>query len=294
MSLSTRLAEILSNKILQYFVTIAREGSFSKAARKLQYAQSNLSLRIKQLEEELNTTLFQRTAQGVTLTEQGGILLHYAEDLLSLKTTACEAVQRGEQQRKIRVGAMESAAVSFVPRMLSAFHAKYTTISITVTTGTTKLCLKRLVEGELDCAFVVCQAMPCELTYQELHRERLVLLSAHEEHKSSLEELLHRPLLVFPKGCSYRRILERFLEDQGIYNAKRMEFDSLGAIIASASAGLGVTFFPASAMDAFTAASVLDQHVVPDCYGLVPTRFVYRKDTKLEALFSALLSLRNP
>ena len=84
---------------LRYFRIVAREGSFSQAAQKLNYAQSNLSTKIRQLEGELETPLFRRHAHGVTLTEKGESLLAYADRLVHLLEEA-ESVVRDDGTAK--------------------------------------------------------------------------------------------------------------------------------------------------------------------------------------------------
>ena len=140
---------------LKYFYTIAKAGSFVKAAEELDYAQSNLSARIRQLESELGAELFVRTKTGVTLTEQGAALLPYAEQLLSLSEEA-ESVLSLNMIRTdaLRIGAMESAAVSFLPAILNDYHTAHPDVRLTVSCGTTGKLLERLRKHELDCAFV--------------------------------------------------------------------------------------------------------------------------------------------
>ena len=83
---------IMDLTLLHYFHTVAREGSFMAAAEKLGYAQSNLSMRIKQLEEIAGTELLIRGRNGVTLTERGQVLCSYADKLLGLSEEGASAV----------------------------------------------------------------------------------------------------------------------------------------------------------------------------------------------------------
>lgn len=269
---------------LRYFFTVASEGSFSGAAKKLRYAQSNLSLRIKQLEEELQSPLFHRHAHGVSLTGKGEILFSYAEKLLRLAAEAENAVRKGNVSKgTLRIAAMESTAISFLPRLLAEYHRQFPGIRIQVSTGVSEQSLRLVMEGEADGAFVAGPTSHAELRSVEVRRERLTLLTdAAAPENTPLEELLRRPLLVLPRGCHYRKILERWLEDMGIYSPAIMEFDALGAIIASISAGLGVGFIPESAVAAFTSSGVLRSHSVPESYGLVTVRFAWRNDSFMD------------
>ena len=95
---------------------VAAEGSLSKAAQKLNYAQSNLSTKISQLEKELHTELFHRCSHGVTLTPKGEQLLQYAEKLLNLAAET-EAVLKddGTAKGSLTLGSMESTCLTLCP-----------------------------------------------------------------------------------------------------------------------------------------------------------------------------------
>ena len=84
---------------LRFFRTVAKAGSISRAARELNYAQSNLTTKIRQLEAELQTRLFYRHSRGVALTDKGKILLSYADQILRLIDEAQQAIGDHENPR---------------------------------------------------------------------------------------------------------------------------------------------------------------------------------------------------
>ncbi len=265
---------------LNYFYTIAKAGSFMKAAEELDYAQSNLSARIKQLEKETGAELFVRTKNGITLTDKGAQLLPYAERLLSLAREA-ESVMSSDELRtgSLRIGAMESAAVSFLPSVLTAFHQADPEIRLTVSAGTTRALLNRLEKHELDCAFVSGSSENQQIEFCPVRKEELVMLTESlPVTGTSWKELLCKPLLVFPYGCSYRQRLEAILSDQGLFPSEIIEFTSLGAILASASAGLGIALLPSSAVSVFAGANRLSSHPLPPQYGAVEISLAFRKN----------------
>ena len=278
---------------LRYFCAVASEGSVSKAAKRLNYAQSNLSQRIKQLEEELHVPLLRRLSRGVALTGQGEILHRYAERIVKLAEEAEDAVLSGEEPKgSLRIGSMESAAVSFLPRLLARFHRLHPDIRIVVRTGVSERSLRLVLEGELDGAFIAGPTGHPDIATADVLQERLVLLSgADADPGVPCSDLLRRPLLVLPRGCFYRKLLERWQEDEGLAGTQIMEFDSLGAIVASISAGLGVGFIPASAVASFTAGNLLRSYDAPGRYGLVPVRFVWRRDRRMDRGLQAFVDL---
>ena len=263
---------------LRYFYTIAQEKSFLRAAHKLGYAQSNLSVRIQQLEKEMGTKLFTRDRAGTSLTEKGMVLFQYAEKLLALADEAQRAVKDSSVVRDtLKIGSMESSAVSFLPRILSEFHSAHPGVKVSVSTGNSKLLTQRVLAHELDGAFIAGASEHPGLSSVLVKRETLVLLSNSSLKEAGIHQLLTQPLIVFPYGCSYRQILESWLASENIVPNQIVELSSLGSIIASISAGLGIGLLPEMAVQAFTAAGTLALHEVPEEYRAVEIKFIRRK-----------------
>ncbi len=266
--------------LLNYFYTVAREGSFMAAAEKLDYAQSNLSMRIKQLEEMAGAELLIRGRNGVTLTEKGQVLYSYADKLLALSEEAESAVKGEEYSTgRITITAMESAAVTFLPGLLAKFHKKYPDTSVKVITGTSDAGVRAVLANGTDMAVAVGENSHEDLFSNPLRKEELVLVTDRSDQESDLKKLLARPLLVFPSGCAYRRVLERMLADYGIAAVHTMEFTSLGAILASVSAGLGISVFPATAINSFTAGDSLRMISLPEEYKTADIYLIFRRQS---------------
>ncbi|MGI6014553.1 MAG: LysR family transcriptional regulator [Oscillospiraceae bacterium] len=264
---------------LRLFRVIALEGSFSKAAQKLNYAQSNLSMKMAQLEKELEATLFYRHNRGVSLTPKGEILLQYATDLLNLANETEAALREdGETKGVLAIGSMESTAISLLPGLLSTYHWDNPHVTLTVQTGPTEQSIRGVLDYTLDGAFVAGPVRHPDLVAKPVRQEYLVLMTdcTYPEIMTS-KELLGQTLLVFPQGCSYRRILEQWLHSEALFPQKIIEFNSLGAIIASVSAGLGISLFPESVVQTYADNGVLRCHAIPEQYALVQTEFIYRK-----------------
>src|SRR5476649_1212436 len=104
------MSSVLDLASLEIFCAVAAEHSVTKAARRLERVQSNVTTRIQQLEEELDTALFLRDGKRMTLTPEGERLLAYAEQLLSLSEEARQAMRPQQPNGRLRIGAMESTA----------------------------------------------------------------------------------------------------------------------------------------------------------------------------------------
>lgn len=279
---------------LQFFCAVAAEGSLSKAAQKLHYAQSNLSTKIMQLEKEIGCALFYRNNHGVTLTPKGELLLKYAADLIHLAEEAIVAMRDdGSAQGTLNIGSMESTVVTYLSSFLKQFHRKNPNVAIKVDTGNTETILKKLLDYKLDGAFVAGPVGYSELLEKQVRTEKLCLIVSKNLANKNIRDILTQPLLVFPQGCSYRKIFEFWLRDEGLVPQKIHEFNSLNAIFASVTAGLGAALFPEVCIQQYRQKDALMVFDIPEQYAFVPTMFVYRKDSYLSnALCSFIDSIK--
>jgi len=261
---------------LQFFCTAATEGSLTKAAQKLNYAQSNLSTRMHALEEELGVTLFQRSAGGIRLTPKGEVLFSYARRILKLADETTSAVQdEGIAQGTVLLGTMESAAFSLLPSLLKAFHLQYPQVKTIVRTMPSQQAIQGVLDYQLDAAIIGGEVHDPELRCIPLTHEKLVLLSAQD---APMEDLLRKPLVVFQQGCSYRRRLEDIQTKYGIVPDGVMEMNSLGAILASVIAGLGVSLFPESTLASIQESRYLTVTELPYELANITVCLIYRKN----------------
>lgn len=265
---------------LKYFCTVCQEGSFLSASRKLNYAQSNLSARVAQLEKKLGCVLLIRRKSGVVPTKKGFVLLEYARKILRLTEKAESAVQTGQAaESRLAIGSMESTAITFLPALLKTFHTICPDTKVSVCTGTSAATVQKVLNNELDGSFIAGGSIHAELSSVSVRTEKLVLVSNHTLEAASLTELLQQPLVVFPYGCFYRHILENLLAEQNILPDHFIDMVSIGALISSISAGLGIGLLPESAIRVFSFADLLSIHQIPEPYCHAEVKFVYHRDS---------------
>ena len=266
---------------LQFFCAAATEGSLTKAAQKLNYAQSNLSTRMHALEEELGVTLFQRGAGGSRLTPKGEVLFSYDQRILKLADETASAVQdEGTAQGTLLLGSMESSALSLLPSLLKAYHQQFPQVKTIIKTMPSHQAIQAVLDYQLDAAIIGGEVHDPELTCLPLTHERLVLLSAQDE---PMEALLRKSLVVFQQGCSYRQRLEQIQTKYGVVSEGIMELNSLGAILASVIAGLGVSLFPASTLASLQESRYLTVTELPFDLADIAVCLIYRKNGYLPA-----------
>lgn len=265
---------------LKVFHTVAKLGSISQAARELQYAQSNITMKIQQLESELQTTLFYRHNRGTALTAKGNTLLTYTEKIFDL-IEETKNVMNDDQTPKgpLIIGSMETTAAIRLPAIFSKYLKDYPDVDLTLKTGSTKENIHGVIQYELDGAFVAGPIEHPELTQKEVFEEELVLVTdTNHPSISCINDLQTKTLLVFRKGCSYRERLEQWFHQEKVMPKKIMEFGTLDAIIGCVSAGLGISMVPLSVVQKQIQEGALRQHLLPKPFGKVKTVFIYRKD----------------
>ncbi|WP_248930593.1 LysR family transcriptional regulator [Paenibacillus hamazuiensis] len=265
---------------LQIFLAVANEGSITRAAEKLEYVQSSISIRIQQLESELKTELFRRGRQGVKLTTSGEALKSYAEKIIFLTQEAERVVADNSIPRgTLRIGSLETTAAIRLPFILTEYHKSYPEVDLTLKTGTTEELIHLVLKYELDGAFVAAPVEHAELETIEVGVEELALISGEQFPSIERpEQLRNLPLLVFRVGCSYRRKLEDWLHLKGILPAKIMEFGTLEGILGCIHAGLGVSLLPRSVVERALIKYNLQSQDISENFAKTPTLFIRRKD----------------
>ena len=224
---------------LWIFKHVAELQSVSKAAEKLGYVQPNVSQRIKGLEEELGVRLFKRNNRGVTLTEEGEVLLEYTIQIMLLMDEAKSLVNPKKWRESLAIGASQTISAVKIPQLLSSFLSEQTNIDVKVKTNDQEKLQDMLTFGELDGVFIKgpCNHAQFETVYS--YFEKLALISP----KNKDCEKQHRQTLIVnsDKNCLYRnKTLDLFKDNQSI-----LEFDSLESILQAVHDGLGISIIPA-------------------------------------------------
>ncbi|MCG8350711.1 MAG: LysR family transcriptional regulator [Chloroflexales bacterium] len=275
---------------LKIFVAVAEAGSISQAARRLDYVQSNVTARIKHLEDELDTLLFYRKKRGMALTPAGRTLLPYAARLLHLAREARRAVQDSKcGQGSLTIGAMETTAAVRLPSILAKYHQAFPDVELTLLTGTSEDLIARVLDYSLDGAFVGGAIMHPDIEQEPVFDEELVFVTA--QHVAALDALPQRTMLVFRQGCTYRLRLEQLLRETGIAPLKIMEFGTVEAILGCVAAGMGVTLFPRSLLAHSPYRDMLRLHPAPARLAHVPTMFIRHRDTLYTRALEAFIEL---
>ena len=279
---------------LHIFRTVAEQGGITRAATKLNRVQSNVTTRVKQLEERLGTQLFVRHRNRLTLSPEGELLLAYADELLRLSSEAQAAVKSGTPRGVLRIGTLESTAAARLPEILSRYHRAYPDVQIELVTGTSGALVARVHAFEIEAAFVAEPFTSPGLDAQHAFDEELVVIQPRRAATiRAPRDIAGRTVIAFSAGCSYRRRLEEWLGGAGVVPSQVMEFATYQAIIACVAAGAGIAIVPRSVLKVANVGKALVVGRLPARTAKARTMLAWRAGHRSIALEALRAELRH-
>ena len=249
---------------LDIFRTVAIEGGVIRAARKLNRVQSNVTTRIKQLEQRLGRALFRKQGRGLILSPEGELLLSYAQRLFRLADEAETKLRTGGPIGVLRIGSLESTAGSRLAPILSRYHREHPGVMVELVTGTTGALLQRVHQFELEAAFVSEPFAASGLSSTKIFYEELVLITGRGVRPiRRAADLAGMSMVAFATGCSYRKRLEEWLGASDLLPARVLELASYQTMIACVAAGTGFAVVPRSLLESLKSAHEVERHELP-------------------------------
>ena len=240
---------------LRYFVAVAEELNFSRAAERLHMAQPPLSYQIKRLEDELGAQLFFRTKRSVRLTEAGRLLLAEARGLLVHAEQTASVVHRVGQGEvgRLTVGFVPSAANRVLPPILRAFGERHPGVELLLREVDPDRLLRALGDGRVDVGFLYHPFEEDSLEFRPISREAFVaaLPDTHplsNEPRVALRELSGEPFVLTPRyqGAGLRDKIVEHCRQAGFEPKVGQEAWLMQTTVSLVAGGIGVTLVPAS------------------------------------------------
>jgi len=240
---------------LEYFVAVAEEGSFTRAAARVHVAQPGVSAQIRRLESELGQQLLDRSGRSVRLTEAGAAVLPFARAALGAVASARLAVDElaGLVRGQVSVGMVSGCSIPVMPELLAAFHERYPGVSIALREDDSDRLAGLLGEGRMDLALIG-SAGPAGAGLQTVVVADEPLVAAVSQAdpltartRLAVGGLRDRPLICLPRGTGVRAALEAACGRAGFEPRIVLEASALPMVAQLASRGLGVAILPASA-----------------------------------------------
>jgi DNA-binding transcriptional LysR family regulator len=257
--------------LLRTFLVVADTQHFTRAAERLNCVQSAVSMQIRRLEDSLQVRLLERSKRQVRLTDEGKILLQFAQRIMRLKEQALTEIGHQSVSGSVRVGASDTS-MCYLPRVLKRFGDNYPKIDVELHCTRSWEALDALDAGQVDLAFVT---QKCgRKGGKQISRSRLVWAVAPD---SDVDQQDPVPLAIFGPGCVYRKAAIEGLEANG--KAYRLAYESPGraGLECVITAGLAVTVIPEDCIEGrlrILPASAIGYPALPDfktyLYGASP------------------------
>ena len=241
----------MSDRRLQVFHTVARLLSFTKAAESLHMTQPAVTFQVRQLEEQFNTRLFDRTHNRISLTEAGQRVYEFADRIFELYAEMENAVRdmTGEISGMLVIGASTTIAEYMLPSLLGDFKKQYPDINVHLKVSNSDGIVSMVENNDIDLGVVEAPVMNKNLVVEECRKDRLVAIVPPQHALASLEtvaikDLLENAYIAREEGSGTREVIQEYLTDLGMQASDvhiSMELGSPEAIKGAVEAGMGVS-----------------------------------------------------
>lgn len=248
---------------IDIILAVGRSGKISQAAKELNYAQSNVTTRIKKLEQEYEVQLFNRFHKGVVPTAKGEQFIKYAERIHNLLHDLEEDMKDvGEPSGTLKIGIVETAASSRFMEILNEYQIAHPKVSISLVNATAPKVLRHKIQSnEIDGAFISGACVKEGLRVEYEMQDTVHIISKRTE--TPIESLCQVSWVVFPQGCPYREITEMFLEKEGLSARNMIEVSTMENLLSCVESGIAYTIMPCSVIhknpDVYTVHDLAEQ-----------------------------------
>src|SRR5437764_9352240 len=240
-------------RLVRYFVAVAEDSHFGRAAHRLHMAQPGLSQQIKSLEQQLGVRLLDRTSRQVRLTPAGDLLLDEGRRLLALAERTADQVRRAGlgQIGRVTVAAIGSATYDIIPRLLREHRQRFPDVEVLLRELSTPAQVHALRDGEIDVGFLRLPADVEQLVAHVVREERMALMLPESHPLAAMREvplrsLAHEPLIVFPAAPrpSWADTVVAACREAGFEPRVAQEAMESATVVSFVAAGIGVALVP--------------------------------------------------
>jgi len=240
-------------RLVRYFVAVAEELHFGRAAHRLRMAQPGLSQQIRSLEEQLGVRLLDRTSRQVKLTPAGALLLDEGRRLLAQAERTADHVRRAGlgQVGRITAAAIGSATYDILPRLLREHRKRFPDVEVALREMSTPAQVQALRSGEIDVGLLRVPADTADLVVHTVREDRMALMlpEAHplaRKKRILLRSLAKEPLILFPTSPrpSWADTVIAACREAGFEPAVAQEAMESATVVSFVAAGVGIAIVP--------------------------------------------------
>lgn len=249
---------------LEYFLTVSKVNSFTRAAERLYVSQPAITNSIKSLEDELGIQLFDRTQKQITLTTEGQIFYrHVASVMQGINNTLSEIdALKNLNSGSLTIGITPLAGIHSIIHLLHNFHQQYPSIQIKFKETHSEELEQLVLNDSLDLVFIVTNASNSSLTYLSLPQEELFVCchnhhALHRMNTVTLEQLTDESLILLASDCYFRQQLIKQFETINTMPKISFESNHIATIKHLVSANMGITILPESLCNTDTTITII-------------------------------------
>ncbi|UNV88716.1 MULTISPECIES: LysR family transcriptional regulator [unclassified Comamonas] len=245
---------MINSKKLMYFIAVAEEMHFGRAASRLAISQPPLTNQIKMLEEELGVSLFKRSTRTVTLTKEGALLYEHAKKIIADINNCKSVVNNVERDKEIVLGVLHAHTYTFLPDLLRYVFSQNPDLSIRIVEYTTSEQIKTIRDKRIDLGIIREPIAFPGIIVDRIYEEEYVLAiptdwMINPRKEISIKELEGKSIIVYPshdskKGTS--NIFIDFLHQHKVILSKKIELNTIHSALSLVAAGRGFTPVPST------------------------------------------------
>lgn len=279
-------------KQLQSFIAVAKYKNFTTAAEKSYLSQSTISSHIRQLEEELNVQLFNRTTKMVEVTAIGMELYKYATNILDLKKRI-ELCCESDNNHTIYLGASTIPSAYLLPPIMSSYTKLHPDVSFTIRQDDSQGVIEQLKEGVIDVGVIGSSCTDSDIICTPLCEDRMVFLTPNtpeyqklkEEPETPIYQLLRSPLIFREEGSGSQRRIHSFIKQYGVNEddlriiARIDDQEAIKNLVAN---NFGVTMISERAVRDTSLTDRILIFPLPDEFSLRKFYVIYKKSSTLK------------
>lgn len=238
-------------KNIEAFLMVVEKGSFSAAADALYISQPTISVRIRQLENHLNTTLFEReNGKKTTLTESGKKIYQYFHEAYQLIEKAQEVLkEKPFYPQKMKISCTNHMGVDIMPELLKILYASFPDFEFPINIRSTEQITEDIQTGNMDSGFAYFYPKETHpnLTVTKIADEQMILVCAPDHPLTKLKKiepsnLENERIILYNREFVTTKIINQFLEKHSLNNCKEIEINNVGWLKMMVRKGLGVAF----------------------------------------------------
>ncbi len=286
---------------LKIFHTVARSGSFSRAAVELKISQPSVSIQVGDLERQFGVELFEQAGKSVRMTQAGRILDDYAARILALIDETRRAIDevKGLRRGRLRIGATPTPGAYLLPGLLKRFREQHARVDLMLRIAGMRRIQELLLQRELDLGVVGWRVTFPDLEAVPIATDELVLVTALDHRFAAMPsvripDLADEPFILRERGSGTRDVLDDALHRAGIHIAPVMELEGVEMVKQAVAANLGVSVLSRRAVEMDVAVGHL--RIVP-VEGLRIQReimLVHHRDRRLPHIAQAFVEMVTP